>query len=341
MPSTASATPQAWFSSAPASRPRRDWRTSRAASSAPPIAAVNRNGQGNMAGKWLIRSLSSLSLNFAALVLAVSTPLFAATTPNNSASATIEHTQLAAAPSPPGKASAEVEKALNTSAHIAIQDEHLTRILEFLSWDMSVNFIVDYRVVQPPWISIPGAPEEEAVLNETPAEELGYVTDGMVPYIRLEDVALRDVLNALCRPLKLSFVPCPEYVWISTEEMIAKTDFTDPPDEADAEIAKRLTSQIDIEFKDVHITQILEFVGEYTDVNIVIDKNAVLPPLKAQGHKPLGKDGYQLTGQVPYIWLKDVSLKESLKALLLPLNLTYKVEPGRIYVTSAKNKNAR
>jgi type II secretory pathway component GspD/PulD (secretin) len=123
--------------------------------------------------------------------------------------------------------------------------------------------------------------------------------------------------------------------------MIANTDFADPPDAADVEISKRLTSQIDIEFEDVHIIQILEFVSEYTNVNIVIDKNAVPPPLKAQGHKPLGKEGYQLTGQVPYIWLKDVSLKESLKALLLPLNLTYKVEPGRIYVTSAKNNNTR
>lgn len=57
MPSTAFATPQAWFSSAPAARgPRREWRTSWVASSVPLNVAVNLSMQRTTAGEWVIRS---------------------------------------------------------------------------------------------------------------------------------------------------------------------------------------------------------------------------------------------------------------------------------------------
>lgn len=63
MPSTRPATPQAWFSSASASRrPRRDWKTSWVASSVPPNVAVNPSARRKTAEKSVNRILSLYSL---------------------------------------------------------------------------------------------------------------------------------------------------------------------------------------------------------------------------------------------------------------------------------------
>ena len=59
------------------------------------------------------------------------------------------------------------------------------------------------------------------------AEELGagYVTDGIVLYINLKDVTLREALKALLRPLNLDFSVQPGFIWISTPQRIREESF--------------------------------------------------------------------------------------------------------------------
>lgn len=56
-------------------------------------------------------------------------------------------------------------------------------------------------------------------------EEDETVTDGIVPYINLRDVTLRDALNALLRSLNLTFDVQENFIWISTPEKIRTESF--------------------------------------------------------------------------------------------------------------------
>lgn len=52
-----------------------------------------------------------------------------------------------------------------------------------------------------------------------------YVTTGIVPYINLKDVPLRQALKALLRPLNLDFSIQPGFLWVSTYEKIRFESF--------------------------------------------------------------------------------------------------------------------
>lgn len=312
--------------------------------------------------------ISSLGVAFGLLLLALSVPVFAGadTEPATSASPTAA----ADGAEPASAMSDEIQKALDTEIAIEFEDEHVTRALGFIAEYVDTNFVVDYRVVQPPKTGT-AAPSAN-----TASAPIGYVTDGMIPRIKLSKVPLSEALSAICAMLDLAYEPRPEYIWISTKEMIGQTDFGTPAADADPAIADKLKDRIAIEFESEHIASILEFISDYVDANIVLDKNVVLPPAFQPGRPdrpgpsptgapfgpppsrellgpggplpaprpalppaktdpvtPVTPDEYGMTGYVPYISLRDVSLSETLKALLLPLNLTYRVEPGWIFVT--------
>ncbi len=176
-----------------------------------------------------------------------------------------------------------------------------------------------------------------------------------------------------------------------------------------SELEKTLDSIVSIEFEDIHISEITQFISDSYGVNIVIDNRAVEPPAKQQpqqgavqpaqpgmmgmpsapgqpfgapgvGRPPMagpgagpggvglrtgpgvgpgglqggglgapaypgapGQQGYGVSqdvyygtkssGIVPYISLKDVTLREALKALLRPLGLDFSVQPGFIWIS--------
>jgi type II secretory pathway component GspD/PulD (secretin)/outer membrane protein assembly factor BamD (BamD/ComL family) len=159
----------------------------------------------------------------------------------------------------------DVELALDSPVSIEFDDEHITRITEFVAEYVGINIVVDARVVMPPRQAtpttggIPGQPTpfpgatppgalppgafptpgvppgggigplsqqqglqfQQAGPNVTGEE----VTDGYVPYIKLEDVPLSDALKALLRPLNLSYSVQPGFLWISTAEKIRTESF--------------------------------------------------------------------------------------------------------------------
>jgi len=174
----------------------------------------------------------------------------------------------------------DVELALDSPVSIEFDDEHITRITEFVAEYVGINIVVDARVVLPPrqatptTAGFPGAPgtptpfpgavtpgagtgtglpgglptgafpapggvtgspfgsafpqnqglgfQQFGLEQEFTGEE---VTDGYVPYIKLEDVPLSDALKALLRPLNLSYSVQPGFLWISTAEKIRTESF--------------------------------------------------------------------------------------------------------------------
>jgi hypothetical protein len=76
------------------------------------------------------------------------------------------------------------------------------------------------------------------------------------------------------------------------------------------------------------------------NVNLVLDSRVVLPKGRDNAGAPLGSPGYITSGMVPYVNLKNVAFADALALLLRPMNLTFKVEKGYIWVSSYRLVNA-
>ena len=190
------------------------------------------------------------------------------------------------------------------------------------------------------------------------------------------------------KPYRIT-VPVIEEIYVAPEEK--------------GEIEQILDSPCGIEFEDIHLSEVVEFISDTYDVNIVIDDRVVQrrpkagpatsTPAAAQGVSPYpaspylapgaagagaypgapgGRPGaagplgvpqgnlataaaaaryggcagtttsglstlggtFVTDGMVPYINLKDVTLRDALKALLRPLNLAFRVQPGFIWIST-------
>ncbi len=172
----------------------------------------------------------------------------------------------------------EIEKALESPVNIEFEDQHVSKIIDFVAEFLGINIVVDARTVAPPrqvvQAGIPGAPGQPGVpgvpgipgqpglppgvpggfppgaapgggnlgglnaISRGPGSAPGFpgttvqltgeqATDGIVPYIKLVDVPLRDALKALLRPLNLTYSIQPSFLWISTAEKIRTETFED------------------------------------------------------------------------------------------------------------------
>lgn len=54
-----------------------------------------------------------------------------------------------------------------------------------------------------------------------------FVTDGMVPYVNLRNLPLREALKAILVPLNLDYTIQPGFIWVSTAERIRTETFED------------------------------------------------------------------------------------------------------------------
>jgi beta-lactamase regulating signal transducer with metallopeptidase domain len=173
----------------------------------------------------------------------------------------------------------------------------------------------------------------EGILRRTGTAPPTPVTSGMVPFVKLDNVPLKNALTALLRPLNLTYVAGPQFIYVTSPERAQRANFADrpvPPGVGDIGLA--IEEPVHIEFDDQHVGTILEFVSSYVDINIVVDSRAVLPEnisaYQQTGTKPV------TTGHVPFIKVKDLTVADTLKALLTPLGLDYSVEPDFIWVSS-------
>lgn len=147
-----------------------------------------------------------------------------------------------------------IEEILDNPVGVVFEDIHLLDILDFITDTYEVNIIVDNRVVAPPeeeQAPGPGAPPGRpgarpgaqpggggnlgaginafagAAAQRRGQGENQYVTDGMISYINLKNVTLRNALKAFLRPLNLDFAVQESFIWISTPEKIRIESFED------------------------------------------------------------------------------------------------------------------
>lgn len=169
----------------------------------------------------------------------------------------------AATDAEPPKEKSQIAKILDLPVWIEFEDVHISEILEFLADSYDLNIVLDQRAVAPEPRNVPPSPTADDAPAALPAdapsaeesasgpdESAGlqgrYVTDGMVPYIHLQDVAMREGLTALTRPLNLTFMELSGVVWVSSPALI-ETDAALPAPAArpaSPEVAARLDSPI-------------------------------------------------------------------------------------------------
>ena len=283
-----------------------------------------------------------------------------------------------ARPKPPRErpATSRLAEAMDAKVSIEFDDEHISNIADFLNDYLDVNIVIDWRVVKPPPERHPpsGGPGALAPVVErrTPGEEAAeavarlypvgadvpatlfikkertpqYVSDGVVSFIKLEDISFRMALMALVRPINLEYSVQPEFIWITSRSNILNEPFTDPeinvPDPDSSEFLKMLDSPISLEFDKEHIGRICEFISDYLGLSIVLDSRVVRPrvergrdgaPLIAQPTPPPGFE-YVTDGILPRVRLSDISCGEALKAMLRSLGLYYSIEDGFVWIST-------
>lgn len=232
----------------------------------------------------------------------------------------------------------ELDGILDSVISLEFEDEHIDRICQFLSVYVDVNIILDHRVIEPAPRSVgqqlPGPSGDVAPPPVIPViPDPKYVTDGMVPYIKLNDVSLQSALDALCRPMNLAYETTPGFIWISSPTMIESETWPLPQTGTGSRLEDAVSSgRISIEFEDEHVSRIVQFVSDFMDVNIVVDARVVT---SAPGGRPSpDTSAVVTTGMVPYLKLNNVSLHQALLALLRPLNLAYRLEKDFVWVSS-------
>ena len=106
-----------------------------------------------------------------------------------------------------------------------------------------------------------------------------YKTDGLVPYVDVHGVPLRDALANILRPLGLAYRVLPGYIWISTPDRIhsefkenSKDDHGGSPEQ------KALDEPINLLFASEHIAAIIDAVHEKSGVNFSLDYRVIAPP---------------------------------------------------------------
>ncbi|MBI3117072.1 MAG: LysM peptidoglycan-binding domain-containing protein, partial [Candidatus Hydrogenedentes bacterium] len=112
----------------------------------------------------------------------------------------------------------ELEKLLETPVSIEFEDIHLSEIVQFMSESYGINIVVDTRAV------LPRQPKSaDGKVERFPLQAIfgaGFVTDGIVDYIKLEDVALKSALEALLRPLHLDYALRPGFLFVSSPQLL-------------------------------------------------------------------------------------------------------------------------
>ena len=145
-----------------------------------------------------------------------------------------------------------IEEVLENPVSVVFEDIHLRDILDFITGAYELNIVVDNRVVAPPESAQAAAPPAgarpagaaprgqgqtagfEALAGQAGAARGGQnqqnlqneqVTLGMVDYINLKDVTLREALKAILHPLNLDYSIQESFVWISSPEKIRTETF--------------------------------------------------------------------------------------------------------------------
>lgn len=227
------------------------------------------------------------------------------------------------ADTPPDTIQAELEKALERPASLVFNKVHLWNVLSFAADTHDVDFALDWRVIAPP-------PRRDG--HTVKGDTAAHATDGMVAAVDCRDVPLREALTKMLEPLGLAYESAEGVVWVSTPEQLRR-DAADgsaravvPAPGAFPEWDKVLNAPTTVEFEDIHVQQVVEFLADSYDLPLVLDSQAV--PASPEGEIPPAGTW------LPRIFLEDVPARTALSCMLRPLNLVCVPKDGQLLVTA-------
>ncbi|HUW59995.1 MAG TPA: M56 family metallopeptidase [Candidatus Bathyarchaeia archaeon] len=246
------------------------------------------------------------------------------------------HASRVADPFNVGTVSEELKEALSSEVSLDFTDVHLTDFVDFVSNTYGVNIVIDWRVVEAPRPvpRAPGQPAPPEARGHVLAE--GCVTDGVVPYMRLTEVALGEAVRVLTRGSNLTVVTYPHILFITSEER-ALADLSLPrpglPPYAalgDA-LGEVLSAEVSLDFHDAHIAEFTQFVSETYGLNIMLDWR-VIP---RTGVSPASAYTPKVSpARVPRILVTAAPLGETLDVVLRSMNLTFYPKANYLWISS-------
>ncbi|MDZ4860484.1 MAG: hypothetical protein SGI88_16025 [Candidatus Hydrogenedentes bacterium] len=149
-----------------------------------------------------------------------------------------------------------------------------------------------------------------------------------------------DALDALLGELGLAYELHPDFIWVTSPDNMGKNNWADPvAPSGEVVLIEKLKLPMAMEFSDQHVVRSLLFVERYLKFDIRFDARAVpelakRPPNSQPAYFVIDKGIRKSTGFFPHIKMDMVPLSEILKALLIPMDLTYTYGPGYLVITS-------
>jgi len=242
-----------------------------------------------------------------------------------------------------------LKEALQQTVNVSFEDIHIKDIAEYLSDAHGLNVVMDYRVVAPEVIErvevVFDGPQAAATVSK-PIEHddddqiirlpQRYITDGQVRRVDQKGKTVEELLTIITSSINLTHKIRGNAVWISSSAQITE-DMTVPLPSApfnEGEILKTLSSPINVEFEDIHISGVLEYLRESYGVKLVLDTQVVMPQTKVDEGEALATSQFASDGMLDYILMKDTSLAEGLFVMTRLINLTYRVGKDGIYIST-------
>ncbi|MBL7646133.1 MAG: sigma-70 family RNA polymerase sigma factor [Candidatus Hydrogenedentes bacterium] len=256
-----------------------------------------------------------------------------------------------------------LREALQAKADIEFEEIHIKDVAEFLQDSFEINLVLDQRVVAPeleehveneavgappglqpglppgfqPGLrsgaSVPGPPPAPVQFVRLPR---AYLTDGHIRAIDQKDKTLEEILTTITSPLNLIWRIRGNAVWISSSAQLTE-DMTVPLPSApfkEGEVFTTLSSPVNIEFEDIHVTELVGFVQTAFKVNISLDTAVIMPETKTGDSAPPDPSQFATDGRLDYINLKDASMAETLFVMTRMLNLSYRVGKDGIFIST-------
>ncbi|MDX9971520.1 MAG: M56 family metallopeptidase [FCB group bacterium] len=242
-------------------------------------------------------------------------------------------------------------KKLNANASMEFEIQELHGLLDYARSYFDVDCRID------PEAKLPG--------TGLPAAQ------GIVFYIRLEDLPLWEALYWITLPLDLTYTVKDDTVWITTPDRTANLPVDGlstekAPEElgapqpaqsqnvtADGGLQSQangknepkpidLERECSIHFQEQHLASIVDYLTEYYSYNFVMDPRVIAPNPKlvqADAKNPPDSPSrdYVSDGMVGYVKLEKVSLGKTLEAMLRPMKLDYRVAGNIIFISTPEN----
>ena len=218
---------------------------------------------------------------------------------------------------------------LQSPVSMTFEDIYLWHILEFIGAQYEVRILIDAGAVY--------IPDASQATGDGNTKEREYFSDGIFESIDITDMTLFEMLDHICNASGLSYISEPGFIWISSPSLIAAEVRREPDARFDSyENEENALKKGSIVFDDIHIRDVLEFIGQQHHVNLMIDYRVIQPNEKPSLPRPHEiPQGYASDGWVAYTSAKNIELRDCLKVLLRPLNLSYAVRDNAIVISSA------